>query len=92
VSTSRVYLYTNGVPYGCADFPAGKMKAGPGTVTFGDSLYHSGVDLEAWYPFHKAKLQTQTSRHYSNLAFTSGAAAPPWDESIVPCVPASGLK
>jgi hypothetical protein len=92
VSTGRVYLYTNGVPYGCADLPAGKMKAGPGTVTFGDSLYHSGVDLEEWYPFHRSKLQTQTSRHYSNLAFTSGVAAPPWDESIMPCAAASSLK
>jgi hypothetical protein len=92
VSTSRVYVYTNGVPYGCVDLPAGKLKAGPATITYGDSLYHSGVDLEAWYPFHKAKLQNITSRHYSNLAFSSGVAAPNWDETVVPCVPAAGLK
>jgi hypothetical protein len=92
VSTKRVYFYTNGVPYGCADLPAGKMKAGPGTVTFGDSLYHSGVDLEAWYPFHKAKMQTLTSRHYSNLAFTSGVAEPAWDETIMPCAAAGSAK
>lgn len=92
VSTGRVYVYTNAVPYGCVDLPEGKLKAGPATITYGDSLYHSGVDLEAWYPFHKAKLQNVTSRHYSNLAFSSGVAAPDWDESVLPCVPASGLK
>jgi hypothetical protein len=92
VSTTRVYVYTNGIPFGCADLPEGKLQAGPGTVTFGDVLYHSGVDLEAWYPFHKEKMQTLTSRHFSNLAFSSGVAAPPWDETVMPCVPASSLK
>jgi hypothetical protein len=55
-------------------------------------LYHSGADLEAWYPFHLAKLHNVTSRHYSNLAFSSNVPAPIWDESRIPCVAASGLK
>jgi len=92
VSTSRAYLFTNRQPYGCVDLPAGKLSAGSATVTFGDVLYHSGADLEAWYPFHLAKLHNVTSRHYSNLAFSSNLAAPAWDEARIPCVSASGLK
>ena len=92
VSTSRAYLFTNRQPYGCVDLPAGKLSAGNATVTFGDVLYHSGADLEAWYPFHLDKLHNVTSRHYSNLAFSSNAPAPGWDEARMPCVPANGLK
>jgi hypothetical protein len=92
VSTSRAYLLTNGQPYGCVDLPAGKLSAGSATVTFGDVLYHSSADLEAWYPFHLAKMHNVTSRHFSNLAFSSHVAAPVWDEARMPCVPASGLK
>jgi hypothetical protein len=92
VSTSRAYLLTNGQPYGCVDLPAGRLSEGNATITFGDVLYHSGADLEAWYPFHLAKLHNVTSRHYSNLAFSSGVAAPSWNEARMPCVPASGLK
>jgi len=84
-STARVYVYTNGIPYGCADLPAGKLKAGPATVTFGDVLYHSAVDLEKWYPFHVAKMQLLTSRHFSNLGFSSNVPAPSWDEARLPC-------
>jgi Repeat of unknown function (DUF5648) len=91
VSTGRVYLYTNGVPYACVDLPDGKLKAGDATIVYGDSLYHSGVDLEAWYPFHKEKLQNITSRHYSDLAFSSGVPGPGWDEAVLPCVAASGI-
>lgn len=84
-STARVYVYTNGIPYGCADLPAGKLKEGPATVTFGDVLYHSAVDLEAWYPFHLSKMHIVTSRHFSNLGFSSNVSAPGWDESRMPC-------
>ena len=92
VSTGRAYLLTNGQPYACVELPADKLVAGTATVTFGDVLYHSGADLEAWYPFHLAKLHNVTSRHFSNLAFSSQVAAPTWDEARTPCVPASGLK
>jgi hypothetical protein len=96
-STKRVYLYTNGVQYGCVDLPDGKLAAGKATVTFGDVLYHSGVDLgpavpiQPWYPFHMAHMQTETSRHFSNLAFTSKVAAPSWDETRTPCVAADKI-
>lgn len=92
VSTSRVYVFTNTQPYGCADLPSGKLEAGNATVTYGDVLYHSAVDLEAWFPFHVAKMQILTSRHFSNLGFSSNVAQPSWDESRLPCVPASALE
>jgi hypothetical protein len=92
VSTERVYLFTNGAPYACAELPTERLAAGNATVTFGDVLYHSGVDLEAWYPYHRAKMQTVTSRHFSNLAFASGQGAPSWDEARHPCAPATSLK
>jgi hypothetical protein len=91
-STSRVYLFTNGLPYGCVDLPAGKIAAGPATVTFGDVLYHSGVDLADWYPYHLTHMHSVTSRHFSNLGFSSNVSAPTWNEMRVPCVAAGKLK
>jgi hypothetical protein len=91
VSSERVYLFLNGSPHGCADLPAGRLPAGPATVTFGDVLYHSGVDLEEWYPFHVERMHVTTTRHFANLGFSSGVGAPTWDESRFPCVPADEL-
>ena len=91
-STGRIYVYTNTQPYGCANLPAGKLQAGNATVTFGDVLYHSAVDLAEWYPFHISKMQIWTSRHFSNLGFSSSVAAPGWDETRLPCVPASAFE
>jgi hypothetical protein len=91
-STARVYLYTNGEPYGCVDLPAGRLLEGPATVAFGDGLEHSGIDFDApWYPFHAEHTQSFTSRHWSNLSFTSDVPAPSWDEATMPCVAASAM-
>lgn len=91
-STSRSYVFTNGIPYGCADLPAGKLKAGQANVVFGDVLYHSDADLKDWYPFHLKRLHNVTSRHFSNLGFTSNVMAPDWDEARMPCAPAADLE
>jgi hypothetical protein len=98
-STHRVYLYLNGTPYGCGDLPSG-FPTGDVTVTFGDALYHSGVDLgnangppySSWYPFQHDHMQVFTSRHFSNLAFSSGIAEPKWDTNRMPCAPSSSLQ
>ena len=85
VSTQRAYLFLDGSPYGCAEMPAtGGVPAGPVTVTFGDVLYHSAVDQD--FAFHSKHLQIETRRHFDNLGFSSGVAAPTWDESRFPCV------
>ncbi|MBP7292311.1 MAG: hypothetical protein KBB21_37130, partial [Nannocystaceae bacterium] len=63
------------------------------TVTWGDVLYHSGVDFAAGggaiagntYLFHRTHLQKTTRRHFDNLGFSSGVAAPAWNEALTPC-------
>jgi hypothetical protein len=86
-STTRVYLYLDGQPYGCANLPAsGAPGAGPVTVTWGDALYHSAVDLNEG--FHTDHMQIEQRRHFDNLGFSSGVPAPTWDETRLPCAPA----
>jgi hypothetical protein len=96
VSTQRVYAFVNGAPYGCVDLPPGSLTAGPGTVTFGDVLYHSGADLSMsgfdWFPFHDAHMAFFMSRHFSNLAFSSAVPQPTWDYGRFPCVPATAIQ
>ncbi len=82
-STKRVYLFLDGRAYGCADMPAAGVPSGPVTVTFGDVLYHSGVDNT--FQFHRKHMQVETRRHFDNLGFSSGVTAPSWDESRLPC-------
>jgi len=77
-------MFLDGQPYGCANLPTSSVPAGPVTVTFGDVLYHSGVDHT--YAFTSKALQVSTRRHFDNLGFKSGMAAPPWDEKRMPCV------
>jgi hypothetical protein len=86
-STSRVYVLLDGQPWACANLPASLMPAGPVTVTYGDVLYHSGVDVtDPPYTFHRAHMFTETTRHFTELGFKSGVAAPSWDEGRLPCV------
>jgi hypothetical protein len=85
-STKRAYLFLNGKPYGCAELPDAVAPSGEVTVTFGDVLYHSGVDHT--FAFHKQHMQVDARRHYDNLGFSSGVSAPAWDETRLPCAPA----
>jgi hypothetical protein len=89
-SASRAYVFLDGRPYGCANLPSAPA-AGPVTVTFGDVLYHSGVDepvvaVPTSLPFIAKYQLTETRRHFDNLGFDSGVAAPPWDEGRFPCL------
>ena len=83
VSTRRAYVFFDGRPYGCADLPSAGVPAGDVTVTYGDVLYHSGVDH--LFDFTARRLQTASLRHFDNLGFKSHVAAPAWDESRIPC-------
>ena len=88
MSTGRSYLFVDGKPYGCVDMPAeGVPAAGPVTVTFGDVLYHSGVDPV--FAYYENNLKVASLRHYDNLGFKSGVEGPLWDEQNLPCFPAS---
>jgi hypothetical protein len=82
-STERAYWFLDGRPFSCADLPDATVPAGPVTVTFGDVLYHSGVD--ATFTYTAKALQVSSRRHYDNLGFSSGVPAPEWDESRFPC-------
>jgi hypothetical protein len=86
-STTRLYASLDGQPLACANLAVG-VPAGPVTVTFGDVLYHSGADLQQPpepYDFHMRHMTFETRRHFDELGFKSGVAAPTWDETKVPC-------
>ena len=44
VSTSKAYVFFDGQPYGCAKFNPATIPSGNVKVTFGDVVYHTGVD------------------------------------------------
>ena len=86
VSNARAYLLLDGEPYGCVDLPATGVPLGPVTITFGDVLFHSNNDQLQFYDYPRAYLYHDTQRHFDNLGFKSGVAAPPWDAARLPCV------
>lgn len=89
-STSRVYVFVDNKPYGCAEVDA-PLVAGPATVTFGDVQYHAeidyiygGVSFPQWWPFASSKLR-HTRRHFDNLGYAAGLPAPSWNHQKFPC-------
>ena len=86
MQTERAYLFLDGKAYGCVDLPDAGVPAGEVSVTFGDVLYHSGVDALDRYGYYQSKYQKVTRRHFDNLGFKSGVPAPAWDSSRFPCV------
>jgi hypothetical protein len=89
-STERVYLFLDSEPYSCMDLPADGVPSGPVNLAFGDVLYHSSAETQ-----HSEFLFTKDNglsmRHFANLGFKSGVEAPAWDETRLPCQPASWL-
>jgi hypothetical protein len=83
-STTHVYVYVDGAPFGCGTLPSTGVPSGAVTVTFGDVLYHS--DADDLFDFHQRHQRYVTRRHYDNLGFKSHVALPAaWDESRLPC-------
>ena len=91
VSSARAYLFVDGAPAGCTLYPSDVVLGGPFTVTFGDVLYHEGAADEMVcayqkpFPFLHEHQCTETKRHFDDLGFKSGVAAPTWDEKKWPC-------
>jgi hypothetical protein len=85
VSTARAYVLLDGAPYGCFDLPAAGVPTGPVSVTFGDTLFHSAIDQLQFFGYMRDNLQHDAQRHWDNLGFKSGVAAPAWDEARMPC-------
>jgi hypothetical protein len=105
ISTRRLYISLDDRPYACTGLPARSvtdekvypgLPSGPVSVTFGDVLYHSGIDLTVSggaIPFADSfafLLQNQlvyTQRHLDYFGFVSGVSGPAsWDESLFPCI------
>ena len=87
MSTSKLYVFLDNIPYGCANLPKQSPRAptaGPVTVTYGDVLYHSSADVP--FGFVHSHLHHEAIHHYDNLGYSSGVAAPAWDETVLPCV------
>lgn len=89
-STSRVYVFMNGAPMGCADIERGTWEEGPVSVTLGDVLYHSGVDEDIVcgdcpHAYLKERRLTQALRRFDSFGFKSGVKAPAWNEVTMPC-------
>lgn len=92
VSTDRAYVFVDGLPWGCAD-AAGLLPAGEVTVTYGDTLYHSGVDepvvpQDGYLDYVRDYQLTETRRHVDNFGFSSGLPEPEWNHAILPCATA----
>jgi hypothetical protein len=93
VSSQRAYFFLDGAPAGCTLYPDGFSLAGPVTFTVGDVLYHEGAADELVcayqkpFPFLHEHQCTETKRHFDDLGFKSGVAAPSWNEAIFPCGP-----
>lgn len=90
LSTKRAYMFFDGHPYACLDLPAKGIPSGESTVSFGDVIYHSGVDeVQA---FHEEHQKFIAKRHLDNLGFKSGVEGPAWDEQVLPCFPADSIS
>jgi hypothetical protein len=89
-STQRVYIMIEGRPAGCAVLPEGRMPSGPVTVAFGNAAYHIEIDssvdnaASAHQFWHRTSLSF-AQRRWDDLGINNGEAAPPWDESVLPC-------
>jgi hypothetical protein len=83
LSSRRAYLLLDAQPFACVDLPESGVPSGEVSVTFGDVLYHSGVDHVRG--FHARHMLTETERNFDNLGFSSGVPAPAWDEGRFPC-------
>ena len=96
-STQQAFVFLDNQPYGCVEFAPGAAPQGNVTVTWGQSLYHTGV---AQWPFSNylesinggasqpgGSLKVEPARRYDNLSYTSGTAAPSWNFSKFPCQP-----
>jgi hypothetical protein len=89
-STSRVYVFMDGKPSGCAVLPAGRMPAGPVTVAYRAVVYHCGIDetitpADTGHKFEHDYSLCHSDRHMDDFGIELSTPAPAWDETILPC-------
>jgi hypothetical protein len=95
IASDRIYVFMDGAPAACSKYPAGAFTlAGSVAVTFGDVLYHEGAETEVGacekgaltaLPFLNRHQCNETVRHWDDLGWKSGVAAPEWDATRFPC-------
>jgi len=89
ISSSQTYLFMDDTPAGCTQYPSDFVLNGTVTVTFGDVLYHEGAEStfygERPFPFLHEHQLYETKRHWDDLGFKSGVAAPAWNDTLFPC-------
>ena len=76
------YMLLDGEPYGCAESAGLQRARGPVTVTFGDVLYHSGVDQPSRSPRRRCKCPRGAT---STTWVQERPARSKWDEKRFPC-------
>ncbi len=91
ISSGKTYLFMDGTPAGCTQYPSTFALTGTVTVSFGDVLYHEGAEViysqVRPFPFMHEHQVIETKRHWDDLGFKSGVAAPVWDATQFPCTP-----
>lgn len=91
-STKKVYVFLEGKPFGCVNLPASGAPSGVASVTFANTLYHSGADDSVPAGnYGSNQMHFQTLASFNNLGFSSGVSAPAWDETSIPCKPATAI-
>jgi hypothetical protein len=88
-STERVFLFADGSPVGCANLPAGAMRAGDVTVAFRAVVNQSSNDElilgDPGRAYERAYSQNHSDRRLDEFSMSVGEPAPTWDESRLPC-------
>ena len=89
-STSRVYVFMDGKPSGCAVLPAGRMPAGPVTLAYRAVIYHCGIDetitpADTGHKYEHDYSLCHSDRHMDDFGVELSAAQPAWDETVLPC-------
>jgi hypothetical protein len=89
-STKRVYVTVDGKPAGCADLPEGRMPEGEVTPIFGSVIYHGGIDESVTeesspHQYLRRYSLVHYDRKIDEMGIDMAVAAPPWDESVIPC-------
>jgi hypothetical protein len=89
-STSKVYVFVDEKPAGCAVLPEGRMPEGDITVAFRAVIYHSGIDEgvvpeNSPHQFLRRYSLSHSDRKMDDFGIELEAAEPAWDESVLPC-------
>ncbi len=89
-TTSRIYVFAEDKPAGCAIVPNGMLKAGSRRVMFGTSGYHIEIDESvvpdhAAHPYWHRYHQSHVERAFDDLGISNAAPLPAWDHNLIPC-------